>query len=159
MPSGGYVQFNPSRRRHPNPGRRLHLFANRMFGEAHFKSFALDAIDVEQPVTSVPVAEIARAFLEHLAAASAETFAALGDGEDVRLHGTDVVAGALVAGPYAAMQPKPAIGGRRPLAPFFSQHPSPEVSGAGQGSATPSTSSLKKIPLWYLNGLFEALHE
>lgn len=61
------------------------------------KSFALDAIDVEQPVTSVPAAEIAKAFLEHLAAASAETFAALGDGEDVRLQATDVVAGALVA--------------------------------------------------------------
>jgi hypothetical protein len=61
------------------------------------KSFALDAIDVEQPVTSLPAAEIARAFLEHLAAASAETFAALGDGEDLRLHGAGVVAGALVA--------------------------------------------------------------
>ena len=61
------------------------------------KSFALDAIDVDQPVTCVPAAEIAKAFLEHLAAASAETFAALGDGEDVRLQGTDVVAGALVA--------------------------------------------------------------
>jgi hypothetical protein len=61
------------------------------------KSFALDAIDVEEPVTSAPAAEIASAFLERLSAASAETFAALGDGEDVRLTGNDVVAGALVA--------------------------------------------------------------
>ncbi|MFN0040988.1 MAG: ARPP-1 family domain-containing protein [Burkholderiales bacterium] len=67
------------------------------FFQKLLRSFALDAIDVEEPVTSVPAAEIAKAFLEHLAAASAETFAALGDGEDVRLHGPDVVAGALVA--------------------------------------------------------------
>ena len=67
------------------------------FFEKLLKSFALDAIDVEAPVTSVPAAEIARAFLAHLAAASAETFAALGDGEDVRLQGNDVVGGALVA--------------------------------------------------------------
>jgi hypothetical protein len=67
------------------------------FFQKLLKSFALDAIDVEQPVTSVPAAEIAKAFLEHLGAASAETFAALGDGEDVRLQGTEVVAGALVA--------------------------------------------------------------
>ena len=61
------------------------------------KSFALDAIDVRQPVESVPAAEIAQDFIAHLMASSAETFAALGDGEDVRLQGTDVVAGALVA--------------------------------------------------------------
>ena len=61
------------------------------------KSFALDAIEVERPVESVPAAEIAQAFIAHLSAASAETFAALGDGEDVRLQGADVVAGALVA--------------------------------------------------------------
>jgi hypothetical protein len=67
------------------------------FFQKLLKSFALDAIDAEAPVTSVPAAEIARAFLEHLAAASAETFAALGDGEDLRLQGAGVVAGALVA--------------------------------------------------------------
>ena len=32
-----------------------------------------------------PAAAIGQAFIAHLAAASAETFAALGDGEDVRL--------------------------------------------------------------------------
>ena len=69
---------------------------------AHFfqklvKCFALDAIDVERPIESVPAAELAQAFIEHLSKASAETFAALGDGEDVRLQGPDVVAGALVA--------------------------------------------------------------
>ena len=67
------------------------------FFQKLLKSFALDAIDVEQPVTTVPAADIATAFLQRLAAASAETFAALGDGEDVRLQGPNVVAGALVA--------------------------------------------------------------
>ena len=67
------------------------------FFQKLLKSFVLDAIDVEQPVTDVPAAEIAKTFLEQLAAASAEMFASLGDGEDVRLQGTDVVAGALVA--------------------------------------------------------------
>ena len=67
------------------------------FFEKLLKSFALDAIDVRQPVKSVPAAEIARDFIAHLMASSAETFAALGDGEDVRLQGADVVAGALVA--------------------------------------------------------------
>jgi hypothetical protein len=61
------------------------------------KSFALDAIDSRTPVNEVPAEEIARAFLERLARASAETFAALGEGEDVRMSGDDVVAGALVA--------------------------------------------------------------
>ena len=67
------------------------------FFEKLLKSFALDAIDARQPVTGVPAAEIARDFIAHLMASSAETFAALGDGEDVRLQGADVVAGALVA--------------------------------------------------------------
>ena len=67
------------------------------FFQKLLKSFALDAIDVEQPVNCVPAADIATAFLQRLAAASAETFAALGDGEDVRLQGPNVVAGALVA--------------------------------------------------------------
>ena len=67
------------------------------FFQKVLRSFALDAIDVRQPVAGVPAAEIARDFIAHLMASSAETFAALGDGEDVRLQGTDVVAGALVA--------------------------------------------------------------
>ena len=67
------------------------------FFDKLLKSFALDAIDVRQPVDAVPAAEIARGFIARLMASSAETFAALGDGEDVRLQGTDVVAGALVA--------------------------------------------------------------
>ncbi len=67
------------------------------FFQKLLRGFALDAIDVEEPVTTVPAAEIAQAFLERLAASSMETFAALGDGEDLRLQGADVVAGALLA--------------------------------------------------------------
>ena len=67
------------------------------FFQKLLRGFALDAIDVEQPLATVPAAEIAQAFLERLAASSAQTFAALGDGEDVRLQGADIVAGALVA--------------------------------------------------------------
>ena len=39
----------------------------------------------------------ARDFIAHLMASSAQTFAAVGEGEDVRLQGADVVAGAMVA--------------------------------------------------------------
>ena len=61
------------------------------------KGFALDAIDVRQPLDAMPAAAIARDFIARLMASSAETFAALGEREDVRLAGADVVAGALVA--------------------------------------------------------------
>ena len=67
------------------------------FFDKLLKSFALDAIDTPQPVDAVPAADIAHDFIARLMASSAETFAALGDGEDMRLQGADVVAGALVA--------------------------------------------------------------
>ena len=68
----------------------------RFFGKM-LRGFALDAIDVKAPMLAAPAAAIARDFIERLMASSAQTFAALGDGEDVRLKGFDVVAGALVA--------------------------------------------------------------
>ncbi|MBL8379769.1 MAG: hypothetical protein JNM79_18005 [Burkholderiales bacterium] len=61
------------------------------------RSYALDAIETGPAAATAPAAEIAAAFLARLAAASAASFAALGEGEDLRLTGEDLVGGALVA--------------------------------------------------------------
>ena len=61
------------------------------------RSYALDAIDVEAPKTVSPgVAEI-RSFLDACTAAPIERFEAVGEGEDLRLTGSNVTGAALVA--------------------------------------------------------------
>lgn len=60
-------------------------------------SYAMDAIDTEQPVERAPSLEEAGAFLAKIGAASAKSFPALGKGEDLRLEGEKLAGGALLA--------------------------------------------------------------
>ncbi|HLV81378.1 MAG TPA: DUF6569 family protein [Chthonomonadaceae bacterium] len=61
-------------------------------------SYALDALDTASPDAACPVSpQSVDAFLKALARADAETFAAVGVGEDVRLTATGLTGGALVA--------------------------------------------------------------
>lgn len=64
------------------------------------RSWALDALETENGKEfASPQAEAeARAFLERIRQASAERFAALGEGEDIRLSGEGISGGALAAG-------------------------------------------------------------
>jgi hypothetical protein len=69
------------------------------------RSYALDALDTlhtlhpESPEAHAnpPIRERAEGFLEWVASARAETFPAIGQGEDVRLTGTCLTGAALVA--------------------------------------------------------------
>lgn len=61
------------------------------------ESYALDAIDVPEAIEAAPGKGAAKAFLENVAAARQQTFAAVGEGEDVRLSTPDLTGGALVA--------------------------------------------------------------
>ncbi len=61
-------------------------------------SYAMDAVDVDEPKPVAPVEEAVRAFLSEMMAAAAQTFPAVGEGEDVRLSGERLAGGALVAG-------------------------------------------------------------
>jgi hypothetical protein len=60
-------------------------------------SYALDAIEEEAPADTVPSLEEVRAFLKRMQQAAAERFAALGEGEDLRLTGEKLAGGALLA--------------------------------------------------------------
>jgi hypothetical protein len=62
------------------------------------RSYALDALETASGVSLAPSGAEVERFLERLRAAAAESFAALGEGEDVRLKGEGVTGGALTAG-------------------------------------------------------------
>lgn len=59
-------------------------------------SYAMDAIDTENPAERAPGPEEAGAFLARIGAASAKSFPALGKGEDLRLEGERLAGGALL---------------------------------------------------------------
>ena len=62
------------------------------------RSYALDALETDNGESRAPAAEEVRRFLERMKTAGAERFAALGEGEDIRLSGEGVAGGALAAG-------------------------------------------------------------
>src|SRR5512135_1713684 len=62
------------------------------------RSYALDAIETANGQHRAPPAAEVERFLERLRGASAERFAALGEGEDIRLTGERLAGGALAAG-------------------------------------------------------------
>jgi len=62
------------------------------------KSYALDALETANGKHLAPPAAEVERFLARLQSAAAERFAALGEGEDVRLTGKGVAGGALVEG-------------------------------------------------------------
>jgi len=62
------------------------------------RSYAMDALETANGKHLAPSAEEVRRFIESLKAAAAERFAALGEGEDIRLSGAGVAGGALAAG-------------------------------------------------------------
>jgi hypothetical protein len=61
-------------------------------------SYALDAIEEGEDAGATPDLAQARAFLRTLEDAPGERFKALGDGEDVRLSGAQIVGAALAVG-------------------------------------------------------------
>jgi hypothetical protein len=61
------------------------------------RSYALDALETAGPGPVAPPEEAARRFLERIKASATERFAALGEGEDIRLKGDGVAGGALAA--------------------------------------------------------------
>ncbi len=62
------------------------------------QSYALDALETRGGGAPAPSAEDVRAFIESLASAKVERYAALGEGEDLRLSGKGISGGALEAG-------------------------------------------------------------
>src|SRR5262245_27248271 len=62
------------------------------------RSWALDAIEDEPALASVPSEDAARAFMAMVAAAEMKSFAAVGQGVDVRLNAAQVTGGAVVDG-------------------------------------------------------------
>jgi ARG/rhodanese/phosphatase superfamily protein len=62
------------------------------------RSWALDAIEDSPDEGAVPSADAARAFLEMVAEAEMQSFAAVGQGTDVRLSAAQVTGGAVVDG-------------------------------------------------------------
>ena len=61
------------------------------------RSYAMDAIETSNGKHLAPSGEEVRRFLDSLTSASAERFAALGEGEDIRLSGAGIEGGALAA--------------------------------------------------------------
>jgi hypothetical protein len=61
------------------------------------RGYALDALETANGKTLAPSEDQVRRFLEAIKAAPAERFAALGEGEDLRLAGNGVSGGALAA--------------------------------------------------------------
>ena len=53
------------------------------------RGYALDAVETANGKALAPAEEEVRRFLERVQRASAERFAALGEGEDIRLKGED----------------------------------------------------------------------
>ena len=64
--------------------------------EKFVRSYAMDAIETKKDATVAAAERDVRRFLESLKAASAERFAALGEGEDIRLSAAEVEGGALI---------------------------------------------------------------
>ena len=60
-------------------------------------SYAMDAIDTDEPVETTPTLDDAERFLSRVNAASAKSFPGLDKGEDVRLEGERLAGGALLA--------------------------------------------------------------
>ena len=65
--------------------------------EKFVRSYAMDAVETRKDATVAAAEKDVRQFLEALKAATAERFAALGEGEDIRLSGDVVEGGALMA--------------------------------------------------------------
>jgi ARG and Rhodanese-Phosphatase-superfamily-associated Protein domain len=61
------------------------------------RSYALDAIEERQEVNASGIASV-QDFLRDLAVAPVDSFDALGEGKDLRIHSSDIAGGALVAG-------------------------------------------------------------
>jgi len=61
------------------------------------RGYALDAIETQKGKPLAPSGAVVRRFLDSIAAASAERFAALGEGEDIRLTGEGIAGAALAA--------------------------------------------------------------
>lgn len=62
------------------------------------RSYAFDALETANDKTLAPPAAEVERFLARMQAAAAERFAALGEGEDIRLSGEGIKGGALAAG-------------------------------------------------------------
>ena len=65
--------------------------------EKFVRSYAMDAIETSNGKPVPPAAEDVLRFIESLKATAAERFAALGEGEDIRLSGERIEGGALMA--------------------------------------------------------------
>jgi hypothetical protein len=80
----------------------LELFdAPEAFGKCFGKmvrSYALDVVEAPMPVDAAAVKIEVRRFLDEMLKAATEKYAALGDGEDVRLAGEGIAGGALLDG-------------------------------------------------------------
>ena len=61
------------------------------------RSYAMDAVETKKDKTVVAAERDVRRFLESVKAATAERFAALGEGEDVRLSSAEIEGGALIS--------------------------------------------------------------
>ena len=61
------------------------------------RSWALDAVETASSAQRAPSLEDVRRFIEAMNGAAAERFAALGEGEDIRLSGKGIAGGALAA--------------------------------------------------------------
>jgi len=62
------------------------------------RSYALDAIEAEQPVSAVPSGQSVEGFLYNVRGAATTVYRAVGLGDEVRLQGLDLAGAALVAG-------------------------------------------------------------
>ena len=60
------------------------------------RSYAMDAVETRAPQTLLPEAAVAQAFLREAGQSTVEAFAAVGEGEDLRLDGAALVGSALV---------------------------------------------------------------
>jgi hypothetical protein len=65
--------------------------------EKLIRSYAMDAVETKKDATVAAAERDVRAFLESLKVATTERFAALGEGEDIRLSGSAIEGGALMA--------------------------------------------------------------
>ena len=75
-----------------SPSAFARYFAKLVRGYAH------DAVETANGKVLAPPEEEVRRFLERVGAATGERFAALGEGEDIRLSGEGLAGGALAAG-------------------------------------------------------------
>ena len=71
---------------------RLHKYLGKLV-----RSYAMDALETGQRKRKAPAEAAVRQFLAALQSAAGERFAALGEGEDIRLKGAGIAGGALAA--------------------------------------------------------------